>query len=220
MKRAILFDLDGTLTDPKPGITGSILYAMHERGYASPNADDLHWCIGPPLTKVFERLLKSSDCVLLNEAIASYRERFSIVGLFENTLYPQIPDALQKLRSSGYRTFVATSKPRVYAVRIIEHFSLVNLFDEIYGSELDGTRGNKSELIAHILASEELSPVQTVMVGDREHDVIGAKKCGVPCIGVTYGYGTASELISNGAKLVANSPQEIPGLVEMHFNSA
>jgi phosphoglycolate phosphatase len=207
--RAVFFDLDGTLTDPFPGITRSIQHALVQLGRPVPDATELHWCIGPPLLDTFGRLLDSVDRPLLDQAIVHYRERFSTVGLFENALYPDVPAAVEALRALGYRTFVVTSKPRVFAVRIVEHFGLAALFERVYGSELDGTRTDKGDLIAHVLASEGLAPARVVMVGDRQHDVIGARKCAVASIGVTYGYGSAAELEAHGAIRLAASPGDI-----------
>ena len=205
----VLFDLDGTLTDPKIGITTCIQYALNQLNYESPQTDQLLWCIGPPLTVSFAKLLQTTDKVLIDRAITFYRDRFATVGLFENALYPQIPKTLKAIRAKGYQTFIATSKPHVFAKRIIEHFELTSLFDGIYGSELDGTRSDKAELIRHILLTENLIPAKTMMVGDRSHDTIGAKKNMVFAIGVTYGYGTEEELRMHGADLIAISPLEI-----------
>jgi phosphoglycolate phosphatase len=218
-QRAVLFDLDGTLTDPKPGITRCIQHAMKELGHAPPEADALHWCIGPPLRGSFERLLGSSDAELLDRALAHYRERFSVVGLFENSLYPEAPGAVSALRALGYRTFVVTAKPQVFAMRIVDHFSLSGLFERVHGSELDGRRTDKGDLIAHVLAQERLDPSRVVMVGDREHDAIGAARCAVRCIGVTYGYGTESELLAQGVTRLAGSPRDIVSLVEGLFGN-
>jgi phosphoglycolate phosphatase len=209
----VLFDLDGTLTDPKLGITRSIQHALRELGAAPPDCDELTWCIGPPLRPSLGRLLGSADDELLDRALALYRERFSTVGLFENTLFPEIPAVLRELRAAGCRTFVATSKPHVFASRIVQHFGLAPLFERVYGSELDGRRVDKGELIAYALAEEKLEPGRVVMVGDREHDMIGARFCGVPAIGVTWGYGAESELRAHGAHRLAHRPGEIPGLV-------
>ncbi|HUG35399.1 MAG TPA: HAD family hydrolase [Candidatus Limnocylindrales bacterium] len=216
----MFFDLDGTLTDPFPGITRSIQHALAQLGHPVPDAAELHWCIGPPLLDTFGRLLDSADRALLDRAIAHYRDRFSTVGLFENAVYPEVPGAVEALRASGYRTFVVTSKPRVFALRIVEHFGLARLFDRVYGSELDGTRTDKGELIAHVLASETLAAERVVMVGDRQHDMIGARKCAVASIGVTYGYGTAAELEAHGAIRLAASPAEIVHHVHAHFGSS
>ncbi|MDZ7962791.1 MAG: HAD hydrolase-like protein [Aulosira sp. DedQUE10] len=210
---AILFDLDGTLTDPKLGITHSIQYALLELGYTPPDADELGWYIGPPIQETFSLLLKTSDDTLLAQAISLYRDRFSTIGLFENFLYPQIPETLKTLRTNGYKTFIATSKPYIYTIHIIEYFGLSSLFDGIYGSELDGTRSAKGDLIGHILLTENLSPSTVVMVGDRKHDMIGAKRHQVAAIGVTYGYGTEEELKTHGADWIAHSPEDISKLI-------
>jgi phosphoglycolate phosphatase len=178
-----------------------------------PKEEDLLWCIGPPLQECFAQLLQTSDSALVNRAINLYRDRFSRIGLFENRLYPEIPTVLQALRRSGYKCFVATSKPQIFAQQIIEHFELASLLDGIYGSELDGTRSDKGELIQHILQVEQLMPQRCLMVGDRSHDAIGAKCHGVTTIGVTYGYGTAAELMAHGADRFAHKPEEIIALV-------
>ncbi|MGJ5627821.1 HAD family hydrolase [Nostoc sp. CALU 1950] len=206
---AVLFDLDGTLTDPKPGITGCIQYALSELGYKPPNADELHWCIGPPLKDSFSQLLNTLDGTLIEQAILLYRHRFATIGLFENSLYPQIPEILKAIRFAGYKTFVATSKPYIYATQIIEYFDLSLLFDSVYGSELDGTRSIKGDLIHHILVTENLSSSSVMMVGDRSHDIIGAKRHDIASIGVTYGYGTEEELKAHGADFIAHSPSDI-----------
>ncbi|MFN6528389.1 HAD family hydrolase [Nostoc sp. ChiSLP03a] len=210
---AILFDLDGTLTDPKPGITGCIQYALSELGYKPPNADELNWCIDPPLKDSFSQLLNTLDGTVLEQALLLYRRRFATIGLFENSLYPQITEVLKAIRFAGYKTFVATSKPYIYATQIIEYFGLSLLFDGIYGSELDGTRSIKGDLIHHILLTEKLLPSTVVMVGDRSHDIIGAKHNHIASIGVTYGYGTEEELKAHGADLIAHSPSDIPKLI-------
>ena len=145
---AVLFDLDGTLTDPQLGITRCIQYALSELGYKPPEADELHWCIGPPLKDSFSQLLKTLDGTVIEQAISLYRLRFATIGLFENSLYPQIPEILKAIRFAGYKTFVATSKPYIYAMRIIEYFGLPLLFDGIYGSELDGSRSVKGDLVS------------------------------------------------------------------------
>ncbi|OUL35881.1 HAD family hydrolase [Nostoc sp. T09] len=214
---AILFDLDGTLTDPKPGITRCIQYALSELGHRLQDADELHWCIGPPIKESFSQLLKTKDNTVLEQAISLYRDRFSTIGLFENLLYPQIPETLKTIRFAGYKTFVATSKPYIYATRIIEYFGLSSLFDGVYGSELDGTRSVKGDLIHHILHSENFSPSDVVMVGDRKHDMIGAKCHQVATIGVTYGYGTEEELKTHGADWIVHSPEDISKLIISNF---
>ncbi|MEY3403840.1 MAG: HAD family hydrolase, partial [Anabaena sp. CRKS33] len=166
LSHTVLFDLDGTLTDPKPGITGCIQYALSELGYKPPDVNELLWCIGPPLKSSFSQLLQTSNDTLLEEAISLYRSRFSTIGLFENSLYPQIPETLKTIRAAGYQTFVATSKPQIYAERIIKYFDLAPLFDGVYGSELDGNRSMKGDLISYIMEKESLLASTVVMVGD------------------------------------------------------
>ena len=194
--KAVLFDLDGTLTDPKPGITRCIQHALTALGREAPGEEELLWCIGPPLQESFPRLLDSDEKALVDQAITHYRERFSTVGLFENELYPGVVEALQELRGAGLRTFVATSKPRVFALRIVEHFGLRLHVDEVYGSELDGTRTNKVELIEHLLAIEKLDLALSLMIGDRKHDLIGAHRNGLSAAGVGYGFGSREELMA------------------------
>jgi phosphoglycolate phosphatase len=210
---AVFLDLDGTLTDPKPGITGCIRYALAKLGRTPPASDDLVWCIGPPLPGSLGRLLETDDQALIARALALYRERFGTVGLYENAVYPGIPDMLATLRAAGFALYVMTSKPHVYARPIVEHFGIAHLFAGVYGSELDLTRVDKGELIAHALAEERLPPSQVVMVGDREHDMDGARRCGVRAIGVTYGYGAEADLRAHGATLIAHEPAAIPNLV-------
>ena len=207
----LFFDLDGTLTDPKPGITGSIQYALEKLDRPVPSRDELTWCIGPPLRASFAALLGGEE--LADRAVVLYRERFSDVGLFENSLYPDIPAVLATLAQSPRRMFVATSKPHVFASRIIEHFGLAGYFEHVFGSELDGTRVHKADLLAYALAETGVDPSQALMIGDRSHDVAGAKANGVEAIGVTYGYGSPEELIEAGAADLCASPGAIPQII-------
>jgi phosphoglycolate phosphatase len=204
---AIFFDLDGTLTDPKPGITGSIQYALRKLNRPVPSQDELTWCIGPPLRASFAMLLGGEE--LADRAVELYRERFGDVGLFENSVYPDIDDVLAELRRTPRRMFVATSKPHVFATRIIAHFGLSAYFDRVFGSELDGTRVNKVDLLAYALQQTGVDPAAAVMIGDRSHDVIGARRNGIRAIGVTYGYGSAEELIEAGASHLCASPRAV-----------
>jgi phosphoglycolate phosphatase len=209
----LLFDLDGTLTDPREGITRSIAHALSSMGHEPPSLDNLLFAIGPPLRGSFGQLLKTEDRALIEHALATYRERFSTVGLFENALYPNIRESLSTAKSRGHRLFLATSKPHVYANRILHHFGVHDLFDGVYGSELDGRHDDKGELIAHLLATESLAPERCLMFGDRLHDVIGAAKNGVAAVGVTWGYGSEDELRTAGAQALCHAPH---ALVE-HF---
>ncbi|WGS22298.1 MULTISPECIES: HAD family hydrolase [unclassified Bradyrhizobium] len=212
---AIFFDLDGTLTDPKPGITGSIQYALRKLGHPVPSQDELTWCIGPPLRGSFVTLLGGEE--LADHAVALYRERFGDVGLFENAVYPDIAQVLAALRQGPRRMFVATSKPHMFATRIIAHFGLSGYFDQVFGSELDGTRVNKVELLAYALEQTGADPARAVMIGDRSHDVIGANKNGIRAVGVTYGYGTAKELVEAGASHLCASPRAVLDHIHSSF---
>lgn len=190
----ILIDLDGTLTDPKLGITSCIRYAMQKLGRSLADEVDLDWCIGPPLKSSLAKLLQSDNDELAEQALALYRERFSTIGLFENEVYPEVAETLEKLQQQGYRLYVATAKPTIYAEQILVHFDLAKYFKKIYGSELTGERTNKGELITYLLVQENLDATATVMVGDREFDILGARQNGLQSIAVSYGYGTAEEL--------------------------
>ncbi|WGR95791.1 HAD family hydrolase [Bradyrhizobium sp. ISRA443] len=212
---AIFFDLDGTLTDPKPGITGSIQYALRKLGHPVPSQDELTWCIGPPLRASFVTLLGGEE--LADDAVTLYRERFGDVGLFENAVYPDIAQVLAALRQRPRRIFVATSKPHMFATRIIAHFGLSGHFDQVFGSELDGTRVNKVELLAYALEQTGVDPARAVMIGDRSHDVIGANRNGIRAVGVTYGYGTPEELIEAGASHLCASPRAVLDHIHSSF---
>lgn len=213
----VLLDLDGTLTDPREGIVGCIKYALNELAHSCPGDSELARYIGPPLQETFSTLLSSSDPARINTAIALYRERFAVTGMFENAVYPGIAEALSDLRELGAVLYVATSKPQVYAVKIVEHFGLHEFFRAVYGSELDGTRSNKADLIAHILKTEALSPGSTCMVGDRLHDVIGAKANSVFPVGVLWGYGSRDELVAAGAAALCESPATLQSV--LRYNS-
>jgi phosphoglycolate phosphatase len=208
----LLFDLDGTLTDPKVGITESIRYALDRMERPYPPDASLDWCIGPPLQETFATLLQTDDPQLPVEALRLFRERFGTVGLFENTPYPAIAPVLQSLQATGLCLYVATSKPAVFARQIVEHFDLARYFLVVYGSELDGRLTHKNELIHHILQQESLDPAQTLMIGDREHDIFGAKANQVTSVGVTWGYGSAAELTAAGALALLHHPTDL-----LHF---
>src|SRR5665213_2925182 len=209
----LLIDLDGTLTDPFPGITGCIQHALAALGRTPPSAESLRWCIGPPLKESFATLLGPQEEHLADAALASYRERFSSVGLFENELYPEIESALDRLVKCGHLLNVATSKPTVFADRIIDHFRLRRYFRSVDGSDLDGARSDKAALIAHILKRDGISPNNAIMIGDREHDIIGGRRNGVDGIGVLWGYGSKEELEAAGACACIASPTELPAVV-------
>lgn len=212
----VLFDLDGTLTDPKRGIIASYIYALNKLDRADLCATNLNWCIGPPLRDSFAQLLApelAPDGVpaapaLVETAVGYYREYFATTGLFENFVYPGIEEMLQTLRQD-FKLFVATSKAHVYARKILDHFNLSRYFEGVYGPELDGRNSLKWEVIGLILADEKLPPSQAIMIGDREHDILGAKAHGMLVGGVTYGYGSLAELKAVGADFLFHNPAQI-----------
>lgn len=206
MTHTIFFDLDGTLTDPRTGIVRSIQYALNRLGLEPRSDEDLLWCIGPPLLDSFGTLVGED---LAPAALEHYRERFADVGWLENEPYAGIADALDELSSNGANLFVATSKPFVFAEKIVAYFKLDRYFSRVFGSELDGTRSNKGDLLRYALSEVGVSS-QSVMVGDREHDILGAKENGMRAIGVTYGYGSHEELTRAGADSIADSVRELP----------
>ena len=205
----ILFDLDGTLTDPREGITRCIQHALEKLGKPAPATDDLLWCIGPPLRGSFQQLLAGERAEMVDQALLFYRERFSTVGKFENKVYPDIPAVLEQLSRQGARLFIATSKPAVFARDIAEHFNLLPYFRKVYGSELTGRLTLKVDLVKHVMEAEGLSPATTVMIGDRSYDMEGAKKSGIASIGVTYGFGSRQELEEAGASWIVHTPSGI-----------
>lgn len=210
----ILFDLDGTLTDPREGITRSIAYALERMGRAPPPLDELVFAIGPPLRDSLARLLGTEDRSAVERTLAFYRERFADVGLFENRPYAGIAETLAALEASGATLFVATSKPLVYARRIVEHFGLHAHFVAVHGCELDGTREDKRDLLAHLLAHHGVDPRRAVMVGDRGVDMRAARHHGLAGLGVLWGYGTADELLEHGAHALCHAPAAIPEAIE------
>ncbi|WP_173913054.1 HAD-IA family hydrolase [Acinetobacter sp. Marseille-Q1618] len=195
MIKNILIDLDGTLTDPKEGITTSARYGLNKIGHPIPDSENIDWIIGPPLKASLAKILGvDANDVLAEQALLGYRERFAIQGLYENHVFDDVADTLDALKTKGYRLFLATAKPEIYARQILDHFDLLKYFEYPYGSELNGDRTNKGELITYILEKEQLNPTECLMVGDREHDIFGARKNGIETIAVEYGYGSAAEL--------------------------
>jgi len=210
----ILFDLDGTLTDPKDGITRCIQFALDQLGATSPEADQLDWCIGPPLRGSFSQLLNTKDDTLLDQAVFHYRKRFSECGMFENVIYPEVISSLRRIKVGGTRVFLATSKPKVFAKQILDHFDLSPFFDAVYGSELNGHLSDKSELVAHILDTENLDPKMTLIVGDRSHDIIGGKKNGIMTAAVSYGYGSREELTSSKPDFIFDTISDLAAFID------
>lgn len=207
----VFFDLDGTLTDPAIGITNSVMYALKYFGIDIADRRVLYPFIGPPLKESFEKFYQLSS-EQAEEALREYRVYFSDKGLYENTVYDGIPTLLQALCDNGCKVVLATSKPAVYAKRILEHFDLQKYFTFVSGSELNGERVDKAEVIRYALDALHITDVkQVIMVGDRCFDVEGAAECGIDAIGVTYGYGDAVEL--SGAMQVVNTVQELQAVL-------
>lgn len=203
----ILFDLDGTLTDPEEGITRSFQYALHHFGIEEKDPARLREIIGPPLLESFTRQYGFSQIDALL-AVDVYREYFSQTGIYENRLYPGVEEMLKTLQQAGKKLMLATSKPTVFANRILEHFNISQYFTFVAGSELNGNRSAKAEVIQWALATSGTNPRKAVMVGDRKHDIIGAIETNVDTIAVLYGYGSREELEEAGASFFAETPQQ------------
>lgn len=206
----VFLDLDGTLTDNREGILRSIAHALQAIGREVPGEDALLPWIGPPLHRSFENHL--GDAVLAAEALGHYRARYGDTGLYENRVYDGVPEMLVDLRSRGWTLALATSKPLVFAHPIVEHLGLAASLDAFYGSELDGTRAEKTELLAH--ARADLGGGPAVMLGDRRFDMIGARQNGIAPLGALWGFGTAEELRDAGAAAIARQPRNVVGLIE------
>ena len=207
----IFFDLDGTLTDPAQGITNSFIYALKFYGLPIPSYEELCKLIGPPLPYSFETTF-GFDRDKAMEAVAKYREYFSTKGLFENKVYEGIPELLQTLKNQGLHLVVATSKPEEYSVKILEHFKLSQYFDHICGSLIDESRSKKSEVIAYALeycGLGEGDKDKVLMVGDRFHDIEGARANKIKSCGVLFGYGSRQELEKSGADFIASTVEDL-----------
>lgn len=209
----LLFDLDGTLTDPSEGIVRSLEYAFRKLGRPLPPDVPLTSLIGPPLHEALANLLGTTDRARIDEAVLAYRERYGEVGLFENSVYPGIPDALATLRDRGHELRVATSKAVVYARRVLAHFDLDRFFEGVHGAEFDGRRSNKGELIRYVLTIDGLLPDDVVMIGDRKHDLEGARSAGVRGVGVLWGFGDRAELAACAPVSLVASVAELPAAV-------
>ncbi|MES2871510.1 MAG: HAD family hydrolase [Pseudomonadota bacterium] len=189
----VLFDLDGTLTDPREGITRSIQFGLSKMGIDEPDLTKLEHFIGPPLLQAFMATYGFDEAKAW-EAMGYYRERFAVTGLYENEVFDGVTPLLEELVGQGRQLFIATSKPQIYAREIARHFDFAKHFKVIYGSELDGTRTNKVELIRYLMAEQGLDPAHTLMIGDRKHDLIGARDNGMDAAAVGYGFGSFEEL--------------------------
>ena len=207
----ILFDLDGTLTDPKEGIVNSILFALNKLGIHENNIDELDNFIGPPLRDSFLKRYNLND-ELADKAMLYYREYFSVKGIYENKIYPGVNKLLESLSSRNYQLFVATSKPTVYSEEILKYFKIDDYFKAVIGSYLDNTRTDKTEIISYLISNYELNAGHSVMVGDRKHDILGGKNNSLKTIGVTYGYGSMEELLLSQPDFMVNECKEIEAL--------
>jgi phosphoglycolate phosphatase len=209
----ILFDLDGTLTDSAEGVVNAISHALEKFGIRF-SAEELKSLIGPPLQLSFQKKYGFSE-EEVQQAITYYREYFREKGIYENRTYPGIPEMLQQLRSGGARLYLATSKPTVFAEIVLKHFKIDCFFEYAAGSNLDGSRIDKAEVIDHVLGKiSSLKKEETVMVGDREHDIIGAKANGLDSVAVTYGYGPPEELTAAGPTYIVHSVDQLAELLK------
>jgi phosphoglycolate phosphatase len=209
MYKYLLFDLDGTLTDPGIGITNSVMYALRKFGIHVDKRESLYRFIGPPLKDSFGKYYGFSDanCDL---AIQYYREYFRKQGMFENAVYEGIPSLLKQLKDKGKILIVATSKPEVFSIEILRHFGLFDFFDFVAGASFDESRSKKADVIRYALESCQIHEKSTaIMIGDREHDIIGAIENGLNSLGVLYGYGSFEELKKAGASYLVDQPNDI-----------
>lgn len=207
--KVVLFDLDGTLSDPKIGITKSVQYALHRMGIDEPQIDKLECFIGPPLHDSFAEYY-NFDEEQIQKAIEFYRERFKEKGMFENELYSHIPYLLKALKEQGITLVVATSKPTIFAKEILEYFNIDQYFELVIGSNLDGTRTSKTEIIQYILDQYKENKLSDfIMIGDRKHDIIGAINTGIDSIGVAYGYGSLEELTQSNPTYIVRTVNDL-----------
>lgn len=211
MTQAVLLDLDGTLIDSLPGIRASCLATLEVLGLPPDPAIDFRALVGPPLPEVMRRLLAPYGDDRIDRAVTVYRAHYAEAGMFLATVYQGVEPMLDRLRPAGVRAFVATSKRTLFARPILQNLGLADRLHGIYGTEPDGSLDHKSDLIAALLQAEDLPPGGTVMIGDRSHDMLGARANGVRAIGVLWGYGTRAELEAAGAERVIESPADVLG---------
>lgn len=207
MSVTVLLDLDGTLSDNYPGISRSIVYALERLGAAPPGEDMLRSCVGPPLRESFARLVPGLDRAGVEVAMEHYRDRYRDLGWCENLPYEGVGEALVTLAKRAAAVYVCTSKPEVFATRIVAHFGFDAHVKRVYGVDLDGRLDDKRALLAHVIAQEGLDAAQSIMVGDRHHDLRAAIANRTRCVGVLWGYGSAEELA--GAEKLLARPAEL-----------
>lgn len=213
MKDIIFFDLDGTITDSGDGIKNSAAYALNKFGIPVPSRDELNKFIGPPLVGSFRNLFGMSD-EDADLAVVYYREYYAVKGIFENSLYDGVTDMLEALKNAGKTIVLATSKPEIYANQILKYFNIYDYFTHVCGAEMDHKRTDKHEVIEYALETAGVTDIsRVIMVGDRHHDIDGAKKSHLDSIGVTFGYGSFDELTEAGADHVVNDTKELTELL-------
>ena len=211
MEKAILFDLDGTLTDSGEGIINCAIMALEHFGCPIPSREEMRVFVGPPLHESFINHGIPADQA--EEAIAVYRSRYVPIGAYENTPYPGIRELLEALKAKGHRLYVATSKPEEMSIKILQHFDLAKYFDQICGASLDTSRSTKDAVIGYLLAQNGRAG-NMVMVGDTKFDILGAKAHGIPAIGVSWGYGKVEDMVEAGAAAIAHSMEELLALLQ------
>jgi len=210
-KKAIFFDLDGTLTDSGEGIINCATLALNHFGIPVPSREEMRVFVGPPLDQTFVRFGIPQESA--QEAIEIFRSRYNRVGKFENFPYPGIRQMLEKLQSDGYRLFVATSKPEILANEVLAHFDLARYFEMVCGATLDSSRIHKADVITYLL--QQAGDVENIlMVGDTAYDVIGAAAHKIPCVGVSWGYGLVKDMVEAGACAIADTPEHLLSILE------
>jgi phosphoglycolate phosphatase len=209
---AILLDLDGTLSDSRPGIAACFRFMLGELGHDPAKAGDLTWAVGPPIGVSIGQLLAQYGDDRVAQGLTVYRARYSEVGLYDCTVYPGVRAMLDALRDAGWVMCIATSKRRDFAERVMDHLELRGYVRSVYGAEPGGGLDRKQDLLAHILGREGFAAADTVMLGDRLHDIEAAKTNGLRSIGALWGYGGRAELEEAGAGAIAETPQDVPGL--------
>ncbi|MGX7245622.1 HAD family hydrolase [Enterococcus quebecensis] len=211
--KTILFDLDGTITDSGEGIIHSVVYALKKMDLKVPKQTELYSFIGPPLNESFKKMYRL-DTQSTEQAVEYYRDYYKEKGMYENRVYKGVTELLEALTKAGCRLYIATSKPEVYAKKILDHFGLASYFKGVYGASLNGERSKKGDVIHYALDEAKITNLkETVMIGDRSHDIEGAKENELASIGVLYGFGDAAELEAAGASIIVKTPREIENII-------
>lgn len=214
MKKAVLFDLDGTLVDSSEGITKSVQYALSKMGIEEPDLSKLQGFIGPPLRTSFMQFYGFTE-EQVKEGTVFYRERYKPIGIFECQLYPGVRECIETLKKQGYLIGMASSKPEAFCRRILEHFDILPLFDDVVGATEDGKIGTKEEVLNEVMRRwADVSKENMCLIGDTIFDVEGANLVGIPSIGVSFGFGNIDEMLSAGAKGICDDMIELPAMIE------